>query len=205
MRQARPAGSRPGPRLPGPDHAAGPTRRAARPPPPPPRKPACLAPAAPMPSRPAHPRTRPSPASAERPRCRGAPVRRGDNRVAAFQHDDGAAGGRGPLRPLQLAAAAVEQTGEFAFVRGHHRRSAAGRADRRKQRPRVIGEYGQRVSIEHGTLAGGKDRQRLSPSVSADPRPGPISAALRRRSASKASKAPGEPADCTMTPVNAAA
>ena len=84
-------------------------------------------------------------------------VGRGDHRVGALQHDDRAALPRRPPRPLELAAARVEQARKFALMRRHHHR----RTDRREQGLRVLGERGQRIGIEHRPLAGCEDRQGL--------------------------------------------
>ena len=81
---------------------------------------------------------------------RGAPIWRGDDRIAALQHDHGAARPRGAAGPLELAAAGVEKPGKFAIMWGHD----AIVVDRGEQVFRVPGKYGQRIGVENGALSG---------------------------------------------------
>ena len=92
-------------------------------------------------------------------------------------------------------------------MRGQHAVGTAMRANRGKQRLRIGGEDGQRVGVEHGAAFRAARIARTLSRVSAPiPAPGPISAALRRGSASKRPEGVDRsPTGWTMTPVSAAA
>ena len=146
---------------------------------------------------------------------RRATVGRGDDRVGALEDDDraerrgGGAGSREFRWLIKHFGAAAEQPGELAFVRRDDRRAALARRSAppvRAASPAKLVSASASRTIARGSALGSVRAAATRPRVaSPTPAPGPISAALRRGSASSRAK-PARPAKgATITAVECAA